>query len=330
MKKNVALATIMPICIGLGNTAIADPQSEEKSSLFTSHFNQDFTASVGIKTWFNKWDLPTVLAAENSSDQNLLLSYDSEMETTLIPVLSFRYKNFLVSGSYFPSTDYSFGQQSLDFPFFMPTDGGGLQYIDDSGNRMGISGNAAVKIPLPVSISAERSEWDINVGYYLHRSLVVTAGYKRIDRQSSMSGKLPDDFSLTFFDPAGNALGTIGVEEIEQAGMDTAFNVAGDNKTDGLTLGIASVVSLQGRLGLYGSFAYGWLETETKTTTYNSDYYLGELGLLYSPRFSQIPMLEAASVYLGYRFQFLNDDVAVGNGATDSTEGFVLGVNLIF
>jgi len=122
----------------------------------------------------------------------------------------------------------------------------------------------------------------------------------------------------------------VGIDEIAQAGMDTSFNATGDNKTDGLTLGIASVVSLQGRFGLYGSFAFGWLETKAKTTTYNSDYYLGELGLLYSPRFEQIPALDAASVYVGYRFQFLNDDVAIGNGATDSTEGFVLGVNLIF
>jgi len=196
MKKTVSLSTIIPICIGLGNTAIAgEPQSVGKRPIFTSHFSKHFTASVGVKTWFNKWDLPTVLEPEDSSDQSLLLSYDSKMETTFIPVLSFRYKNFLVSGSYFPSTDYSFGQQSLDFPFFIPSNGEGLKYVDDSGNMVGISGNAAVKMPLPVSISAERSEWDINLGYYVHRSLVVTAGYIAF----------PDCIRYNFRDSAGSS-----------------------------------------------------------------------------------------------------------------------------
>jgi len=327
MKKSTVIATLIPISVGLASPALADDlqTSIEKqlSSVFDPHFPTDFSAFVGVKSWFNKWNLPVVL------DNNKIVSYNSETEATLIPMVGLRYKNFLISGSYFPQTDYSFGAQTIDFPLTSPNDGG-LTYIDSNlGAAVGVSGGASVKVPVPSAISAERSEWDINVGYYLHRSLLVSAGYKRVDRQFHLHGQLPDDFSLTMFDPNGNELGTVGIDEMKQAGKDT-FQLDEEAITDGLTLNISSVVSLQGPFGLYGNFGFGWLETEGKTDSYNTDYYLGEFGLLYSHGVSGIPALNAAAVYLGYRFQFLNDDLDIGNGATDSTEGFVLGLNLIF
>jgi hypothetical protein len=297
---------------------------KQLGSVFEPHFPTDFTASVGIKSWLNKWDLPVVL------DNNQIVSYNSETEATLIPMIGFRYKNFLISGSYFPQSEYSFGAQTIDFPLTSPNDGR-LTYIDSNlGAAVGVSGGASVKVPVPSAISAERSEWDINVGYYLHRSLLVSAGYKRVDRQFRLHGQLPDDFALTMFDPTGNELGTVGIDEMKQAGMDTTFQFDEEAITDGLTLNITSVVPLQGAFGLYGNFGFGWLETKGKAEPYDTDYYLGEFGLLYSHGFSGIPALNAAAVYLGYRFQFLNDDLGIGNGATDSTEGFVLGVNLVF
>jgi hypothetical protein len=320
MKKAIMATTIIPICLGLGNTVIAeDSQSLEKqlSAVFKPQSGNDFIGIIGVKSWFNKWDLPFVLGEGVSS-------YNSETETTLIPALSFRYKNFFVSGSYFPKTDYSFGEHAVDFDFDSPFSTPSNIYLVDSGTGrfVGVSDDvASVKIPIPVSISAERSEWDINVGYYLYPSLAVTAGYKRIERQ--VKGHLSDDFTITFFNQAGNEL-VVGVDDL-------AFTeVRQDNKTDGLMLGIASAVPLQGGFAAYGNFAFGWLKTTGDGEDFDSKYYLGELGLLYYLRFNSVPVLEAASVSLGYRFQFLDDDVDVEGGATDSTKGFSLAVNIVF
>ncbi|KHD06405.1 hypothetical protein PN36_05060 [Candidatus Thiomargarita nelsonii] len=299
MKKAFVIATIIPICIGLGNSALGEQQKsleKEVSPLFeVQSYNKNFTALIGVKYWFNKWDLPIEMQSDKTQQ---IFSYDSETESTLIPVLSFKYKNLFVSGSFFPKTDYSFGEQSFDFP----------------GSLFGLYD--VEKILVPISISGERSEWDINLGYYLLPTLAVTAGYKRIKRQVSLH--IPDQFFPTFSNQEDRTQDALK-QVLEQ-----------DNQTDGLMLSIASVVPLQYQFGLYGSFAYGWLKTKGDEESVNSKYKLGELGLLYSHRFDQMPALNAASAYLGYRFQFLNDDFSVGNGATDSTEGFVLGVNIVF
>jgi len=321
MKKTFVIATIIPICIGLGNSAVGE-DSQQKSSkqqvstLFDveSH-DKNFTAIIGVKSWFNKWDFPLELPANQQ-----ILHYKSETETTWIPVLSFKYKNLFVSGSF--SFKKGFATQTIDllFPNLSNQEEPSIYFVDDNQGLLGVSGEASVKIPVPVSLSGERSEWDINVGYYLLPTLAVTAGYKRIKRQVSMD--IQDDFSLTLFNQAGQTA-TVDVNKLKQ-------ELLAEKKTDGLMLSIASVVPLQDRFGLYGSFAYGWLKTKSGGESVDSKYKLGELGLLYSHRFDRMPALNAASAYLGYRFQFLNDDFSVGNGATDSTEGFVLGVNIVF
>jgi len=323
MKKAFVIATIIPICIGLGNSAVGEQQhssEKEVSPLFdVQSVDKNFTAVIGVKSWFNQWDFPIELPANQQ-----IVSYNSETETTFIPAFSFKYKNLFVSGSFFPKKDYSFAAQTIDFPFYSPSnqEEPSIYYIDDNQGLLGISDEASVKIPIPVSLSGERSEWDINVGYYLLPTLAVTAGYKRIKRQLSMD--IPDDFSLTLFNQAGQPMKNVDANQLRRALEEQ------ENKTDGLMLSIASVVPLQERFGLYGSFAYGWLKTKGGGETVDSKYKLGELGLLYSHRFDRMPALNAASAYLGYRFQFLKDDFSVGNGATDSTEGFVLGVNIVF
>jgi len=307
MKKAFVIATIIPICIGLGNSAIGEESQQqslgkEVSPLFDlqSH-DKNFAAVIGVKSWFNQWDLPIEVLPNQQ-----IVSYNSETETTWIPVLSFKYKNLFVSGSFFPKKDYSFDEQAIELP---------INLFDGIPDELG-------KISVPISISGERSEWDINLGYYLFPTLAVTAGYKRIKRQFSMH--IPDNFFPSF-----NQDGQVEATQDANQLKDGDF-FEQETKTDGLMLSIASVVPLQDQFGLYGSFAYGWLKTKGGEESIDSKYKLGELGLLYSHRFERMPALNAASAYLGYRFQFLNDDFSVGNGATDSTEGFVLGVNIVF
>jgi len=304
MKKTFFRAIILPIiCFGLGGTAMAEeePLSTEENA---------FSASVGVKMWMNQWDYPLTLS-ESGGDvprQYMILAFKSEIENSLITVLNFRFQNFFVSASYFPKTVYSFKPLSLDTRFSYE-ESGSVIWRDPAnfdGEReipIGLT-----KVPTDVTLNTERSEWDINLGYYFHPSLVITGGYKRITRKHTVTLK---------------QLRSI----LEPSLSDELAELGGENETDGFTVGIGSAVPIQGGFSLYGAFAVGWL----KSGSYDSDYYLGELGLLYGSRFETLPALEAASVYMGYRFQAVKDDIPmIGNGATDTTEGFVLGVNLSF
>ncbi|KHD08299.1 hypothetical protein PN36_17305 [Candidatus Thiomargarita nelsonii] len=280
LKKAIVMSIALPMSIGLGPSAIAD----ETGGL------ADFSASVGLKVWENQWNVP-------SDELNQIISFRSENEIVLIPVLSFRYKKFFISGSYFPETDYSLGEQTVIGEISVE------QGADQAPTQQYVG--------LLTELSAERSEWDINVGYYLSPFLVITAGYKKIER--SFTGEIKKEL----------------LSPTEEKIVKEPFHFG--TKTDGLTIGIAGVAPLQGKLGLYGNFALGWLETSEKDKdNFDSGYRLGELGFLYSSRFEQIPMLNAASFYAGYRFQVVKDDMPIGNGADDTTEGFVLGVNLTF
>ena len=336
LKKASLMAILIPICLGLGHPAIADePQSstvgEESflSSVFKPHFGRDFSASVGVKTWFNKWNYPLFSIREKESEPELVTSYLSDAKQTPIPVLSFRYKNLFVSGSYFPKTDYDFGSQWIDVPFYIPPEDNGTIYFDEtigeSGDLVIIDPKVQLKIPVKFSPEANRSEWDINMGYFIHPFLAVSVGYKKIKRHAAFNYQIPPiDYVLANFAGSGEPeLDTLPSKE---------FSLTQNDETKGFTLGIASVVPLQGRFGLYGNFAVGWLETKGEAITYDTDYYLGEVGFLYSHKLESIAVLHAASIHLGYRFQSMHEDIPVDTikGDTDSTDGFVLGVNLSF
>jgi len=250
------------------------PTQSFLSSASDSHFEKDFSASVGVKMWMNQWNLPDALIGDKG--QKSIMSYTSGTETTLIPVLSVRSKNWLVSGSYFTKTEYGFGTQTI-----------------------GVQSNTGVVLPLDILLTDERTEWDINTGYYLHKYLLVTAGYKGVKRIAEVTGKISDF-------PAG-----------------TAPKI--NTKSSGPTLGIASVVPLQGRFGLYGNFAYGRLGNGDKDT---ADYYLGDMGLLYSFKFAKV--IDAATVSLGYRFQSIYYEAVNGLDVRDGTEGFALSLTATF
>jgi len=280
LKQAIAIAITVPL-LGLGNATIA---ADESSSTMAG---KSWNASVGLKLWRNEWTIP-------GFGSHQAPEYHSGAELVMIPVLSARYKNWMVSGSYFPKTDYSFnssGTVNFNQPTFP-----GVQ-IDSA------------------RVNGERSEFDINVGYYVLPSLIVTLGYKNIDR----------DFAITHTLSTGDTTSS-------RANQDTS----------GFTLGLAAVAPLSDKIGLYGSFAYG-LDMETEWGTgfeYDNDYYLGELGLLYGKKLDGVPVLESASAYVGYRFQALiehyqtshpfTNSSSVGTNTADYTQGFVIGVNLSF
>jgi hypothetical protein len=334
------------------------PQGSFLGSVFDPHFGEDnFGATVGYKAWVNTWDLPIFFSQEDfvfdyeteqwtqekkefPERQDMITTMRSEREVTHIPVVSFRYKNFFVSGSYFPKTDYDFGTHKIDFEFF-PNDwwivtGGWVVYDPDY-----LESDLRVKVPVEYSVTAERSEWDITAGYYLSRNVAITVGYKKIKREYSQSLEVPSVSHGDFEDE------DFIIKEWEAY----SYQSESVSEGDGLTLGIATSASIGGGFGVYGNFAYGWLESEDSvqessytiegeekeslvsrpSISFDNNYLVGEMGLAYSFRFKN-PTINAASIYAGYRFQRyeFEDVIASGQTARDSTDGFVLGVNIVF
>jgi len=268
-------------------------------SIFSSHFGNDhFGATVGYKAWFNTWNLPF----RSLSRQVFVIDVSSGTETSHIPVVSLRYKNFFVSGSYFPKTDYNFNKIKMVNYF----------NIEDSVLLLGEE----------YRISAERSEWDITTGYYLNQNLAITIGYKNIRRLYSYSLQ-----SVVTSTPTS--------EQDFNQDIFTGFYY--QDEVAGLTLGLTSSFPLGRGFGLYNSFAYGRLSPggdsffSIEGDSFSIPYYLGEMGLVYSIRLKN-PTINAASFYAGYRFQRIDfeDTIVDGQTAKDRTDGFVFGVNFSF
>jgi len=292
MKRAIFMATILLSSMGLVNITLADESPDSIfAPLFKSHFGDDhFGATVGYKAWFNTWDLPI----DRPFDGQVII-VDSGTEISHIPIVSLRYKNFFVSGSYFTKTDYDFDKM-YDEQGYYSSD------LDSYGNVMFIEEN----------ISAERSEWDITTGYYVNPNLAITFGYKNIERVYHHS------YSHSFVQSSGEIVTYTGQHQ--------------DNmKTKGLTLGLTSSVPLGRGFGVYSNFAYGRLASTWGMDNLSIPYYLGEMGLTYSLRFKN-HTIDAASFHAGYRFQRIDFEGTIFKEQTvkDRTDGFVFGVNFNF
>jgi hypothetical protein len=172
-----------------------------------------------------------------------------------------------------------------------------------------------------INYTAKRREWDGSVGYMVLPNLAITAGYKDI-RQSFTNEK------LNYF-----------TGEVEEARFSPLyFNFKGP------IVGLAGSVPIGHGIGLYGSFAYGWLRESAgqvnnrgRKKTETADYVLAEGGLSYTHNMENLPVylpLSSATAFAGYRFQAVDINSGVGafrgNKATDYTKGFVVGVNFAY
>ena len=88
---------------------------------------------------------------------------------SFIPSIAVRYKDYLVSGSYFVKNAYS----GPDFR---------LNYFDTNKNV-----GASVDF---YDLKADRQEYDINVGYYFIPGVAVSFGYKKINLTYEMKAKV--------------------------------------------------------------------------------------------------------------------------------------------
>jgi hypothetical protein len=319
MKPAIFMAIIPLSSMGLVNVALADdspppsttgeqpsttvidsssktqPSATAESpfsigSIFSSHFGNDhFGATVGYKAWYNTWDLPLYISG---GGQHIITNVGSGTEISHIPVVSLRYKNFFVSGSYFLKTDYNLSKIKI-------------------ANGIGSSYSTT-----EYSIFAERSEWDITTGYYVSQNIAITFGYKNIRRDNNY---LIQDSLIQFDDRISEHKRSFR-KEIRGLTLGLTSSVS-----LGRGFGLYEIFAY-GRLSPKGNRFFSIEEDN-----FSIPYYLGEMGLVYSIRLKN-PTINAASFYAGYRFQRIDFEERrfAEQTGKDRTDGFVFGVNLSF
>lgn len=310
--------------------------------IFQSHFNKNCLLIFGLKGWADTWSLPIPLPNLGVAYiQDTAVVFKSATEFTAMPTLTFRYKNFYLSANRFFKTDYTFGTQKIDslYAEFRGKDSVVAGFTDETGETQyfgtDAGGNSplAIKIPIDITPVADRSEWDLTLGYYLNEYLALTVGYKKIQRNYKYHLHFP---SLNLYQSAVDTEGNLTTVNPNYSWGPFIGDVASDSTGSGITIGILGAVPVRGKLSLYGSLTYGWLDTEigsnptgalplfvTNTIVperfkeYDTPYYSGEVGF---------------SCYLGYRFQrYEFEDVTTsGQTARDGTDGFIASFSAAF
>ncbi len=290
--KIIALST-------LGFTTLCYANESQETNFLTdmfskSHFDKDFSASIGLRLWENKWNLPhwdyDAQHPRETSTQVLdfISMNNSDNKLTNIPSIGLRYKNFYFGGSYFSKTNYNFREI----------------YVNHGGTRGGYK----------LGYTPKRSEWDVNGGYYINKNLMLTLGYKTIHRSYNQ---------WALFDNG---------EKVSEAGFDSKGKGAIIGVTGSAPMG-STGFNLYGNLS-YGRLKTNESTDLYKIyRNYNNNYYSGEFGVSYAIPFKD-NYFSAISMSLGYRFQryefknVLSPDIA--QTAVDTTDGFVAGINILF
>lgn len=281
----------------------------------------DFSMSFGTKFWVNNWATGQLTPGYSSSDN--ISSFISSSGTVgvqsalpvgeqvaSIPFGSVRYKNLFVTGSYYTPTSFGITQQTqVDFNF---------------PQRLGVSDKETF------SGDVKRSEWDVSLGWLVLPNIALTAGYKEINMDINYSINHNVTYSSSNYAPLNQTL-------------------VAQNTVHGPTLGFAGSLPIShywfGTLGLYGSYAHGFMTSAVKyavsgvsqnSASAETDYDALEGGLTYTlgdevlPAF--LPMFKS-SMFAGYRMQRVSVSGAYGpfaTGTAEITQGFTTGVNLIY
>ena len=305
VKAMLVLVCIMAMGIDVKGRAAeneAMPNGKMQPLLEVDSTGRDWKIMYGLKVWANEWSLPVELGA---GDKTYILEYESDSAITPIPAFLATYRNFFIGGSYLLDTDYEFSKQQLK-----------NYYTDaDSGEDHGFIQN--------IEMSGSRTEWDLNIGYFLTPNIAVSLGYKNLER---------DRTETTTF-------------ENIPAIMKSIFPLS----VQAPIIGISASAPVSDKFNLYGNLAYGWLsgdasykyikdvktnETESNNFDVDGNYLFGELGFGYVIPLEQ-KFASALTINAGYRFQRLDMTFSNNEGDRhwgksgdqhDSTAGFILGV----
>lgn len=237
----------------------------------------DVHFSLGYKAWMNQW------ATSNAYDSpevgtRISSNLSTGTQFSSIPNVALKVGDFFLSGSYFLSQTYTF---PTELNPVLPTTGSG--YLVNT------------------NLTAKRKEADVAIGYYLHPSISIFAGFKQVTQDYSSS------YTATGYIPwSGSSTTTI----------------------KGPTIGINGGVTLDNGFGVYGSFAYGWLKSTYNDSTDkdNASYVNSEFGFNYHA--AGVPLVYS----IGYRSQIIKTTMTSNSTLVgpDITNGMVVGINISF
>ena len=297
VKTMLVLVCVTAIGIGVNVQAAENgtmPNGEMQSLLAVDSTERDWKIIYGLKVWANEWSLPVELRAY---DKTYILEYESGTAITPIPALLATYHNFFIGGSYLLDTDYDFPCQQLVWWSYDNENDENDYYRHDN------------------DVSGSRTEWDLNIGYFLTPNIAVSLGYKSLERE----------LMLTRTDFWNNYVIKINYPLSVHAPI----------------IGISASAPINDKFNLYGNLAYGWLSgdasyegTDFKNNLdVNGNYLFSELGFGYVIPLEQ-KFASAVTINVGYRFQRLDmklsskeDEGSWGHSGDqhDSTAGFILG-----
>ncbi|HJV51237.1 MAG TPA: hypothetical protein VJ652_07255 [Noviherbaspirillum sp.] len=253
---------------------------------------------IGLKLWNSSWSssLASVIAGVNGSGVPGVINNfevaEGERRWDVIPTISMRYKDYFLSASYARfSTNFNLNNVAIVQP-------NGVNLLTARSDHL------------------ERTETDINGGYYVTQNIALTMTYK----YGTVDSSVMTDAAPGVFVPLSSVKG------------------------HALLLGVLAAYPIKGRLGTYGQFAYGpgrlkyTFETATNNpppgskVTFDSTYLITELGVVYGLPLGSLA-ISNASVGLAYRSQTIKtkgDPIQGNRDLRDVRDGAVLSLNMTF
>ncbi|MEK7382133.1 MAG: hypothetical protein AAB262_02490 [Elusimicrobiota bacterium] len=267
MRKILSIAVLA--CLAVGAAMPRAAYAEDDNSV---QVGKDTFMSIGAKTWLTTWQ--TNLTGNSGKGWTMLTDGP---KLGVIPSISLKHKKLLLSGSFMMTPDFQFPTESF-------YNGAGTLYT--------------------LKIKGSRQESDLNVGVYVHPSVVLTMGYKGISEKfrvvNSLSGTSENKVYL-----------------------------------NGMTLGIAGSAPIGNGFSVYGNGVGGWMRVNYGPVREKYDdtamYEASELGLAWKAPNAPI------SASLGYKFQLIQTKISAKNSTNyanlprnEVTRGLMLGLNLVF
>jgi len=292
--------------IGASSSRNGQPSNSDNSGSEDNTLVKNWNVSVGYKLWFNKWQTWTnSTRGLTTNSPGHFITTTSEATFLSIPSLTYKYKDFSISGSFLPKRSFHFPQTSS------------LSCCSKINEE---------QPPVPVEIQsdmlAERKEWDISFSYSILDNLSVGASLKKVEMDYTFTEAFvyPIEFTTGGEVSLIDRLPNLRVSKTKVKMSGPALNIAGS---------VPLLNKPFGSLGLYGNFSYGAMKTKYQSgNTDYTPYYLTEVGLSYTYPFKEEDYVRYSAM-VGYRTQTFYTESPT-NDAVDMTEGFVLGVVLTF
>ena len=288
MKKLATTGLLCMVVVFVGSTACA----------------QEFSASVGIKAWYNKWEGYLTLEDVESEDESLLVG----------PSVKLSYKRFFGGVTYLLSTsDYDYHNNRT--------------YDDPASGASAWAEN---------DTSAGREDLDVLVGLMVHPRVGVFAGYKRIvssdahiDYRSGVEGVdsgtgQPIELGLTDLRDvelqlSGFAFGVTCNYPLPKLPIVLTANAAYMPNMRNRTYHVVTETETEDGAVTEESFGHG-------SVNYYQDGYTVELGATYT-------LGENIGLSLGYKYQEIEKDDNVGefyDSADMEFSGVTFGIDYRF